>query len=201
MAWHRGRVWSPPPVGVGVGPIAAEPNHLPLTVEVEDRLFLVDAGLGDALYEPIPLEAGSYTQGPYTFRLEPTVFESGTSGWSFGHDRAADSFHGMVFEERIASLPDFVARHEWMETNPKSNFVKKFDVFRRDASGVDALRGCVLKRKSAAGITERELTEPREWFEVLADVFGLRLPGVAPEDRQQLWKRVLTKHQEWTVTR
>ena len=199
VAWHRGRVWSPPPIGTGLGPVEDEPNHLPLTVEVEDRLFFVDTGLGDALHEPIPLAAGSYTQGPWTYRLEPTVFESGKSGWSFTHDPAAESFTGMVFEERIASLPDFLARHDWMETSPDSNFVKKFDVYRRDASGIDAMRGVVLKRRGADGVTEREITDQKDWYEALADVFGLRLPGVSDEARELLWKRVLRRHEEWVA--
>jgi arylamine N-acetyltransferase len=198
VLWHRGRVWSPPPIGRGRGPIVDEPNHLPLTVEVEDQEFFVDTGLGDALHEPLPLAAGTYTQGPYTYRLEPTVLESGSSGWSFTHDPAADSFHGMVFEERIASLPDFLARHDWMETSPDSSFVKKFDVYRRDAGGIDSMRGCILKRKGGDGIlSEREVTSPYEWFEALADVFGLRLPNVSDEGRQLLWKRVWQKHEEW----
>jgi N-hydroxyarylamine O-acetyltransferase len=198
VTWHRGRVYAPPPIGTGIGPITDEPNHLTLSVECEDRLWLVDTGLGDALHEPIPLEEGEYRQGPYKFRLVPRTTESGSRGWQLFHDPSAESFEGMVCEERIAGLGDFPARHEWMETNPRSNFVRKFDVIRRDAGGVDAMRGRVLKRKDASGISQREITDSAEWFTVLAGVFGLALPGVSDQDRELLWKRVWTKHEEWS---
>jgi N-hydroxyarylamine O-acetyltransferase len=199
VTWHRGRIYSPPPIGVGFGPIPDQPNHLPLTVEVDDRLFLVDAGMGDALHEPVPLEAGTYTQGPWTYTLEPMTTSTGGSGWHFRHDPAADSWESMIFEERIASLPDFLARHEWMETSPDSNFVTKLDVYRREAGAIDSLRGLVLKRNDASGSTSREISESTEWFAVLDDVFGLRLPGVSSEERDLLWKRVRTKHEEWVA--
>jgi arylamine N-acetyltransferase len=198
VAWHRGRVYSLPPRGQGRGPIAEEPNHLAMTVEAEGILYYVDTGLGDALHEPLLLAPGETKQGPYTYQLSRTTFENGSSGWHFLHDPAADSFTGMVFEERIANVPqDFTARHDWMETNEESGFVTKFDVFRRDAAGVDSLRGCQLKRKEGPTVSEREITDSEEWFDALADVFGLRLPGVDEAAQEQLWKRVWTKHQEW----
>jgi N-hydroxyarylamine O-acetyltransferase len=199
VCWHRGRVYVDPPAGPGVGPIAEEPNHLTLTVELDDDLWLVDTGLGDALHEPVPLAAGSTTQGPWTYSLAPRPTETGSGGWHFLHDPAAESFTGMVFEERIARLEDFTARHEWMETDPESNFVKKFDVYRRDALGVDSLRGLVLKRKGYAGTAEREIGSKSEWYTALADVFGLHLADVSEEEKDLLWKRVRSYHEEWTA--
>lgn len=202
VAWHRGRVYSDPPLGAGRGPIAEEPNHLALSVEAEDILYYVDAGLGDAMHEPLLLAPGETKQGPYTYQLSRTTFENGSSGWHLLHDPAAESFTGMVFEERIANLPeDFQARHDWMETDEESNFVKKFDVFRRDATGVDQMRGCLLKRKEGQTVSEREITDADEWFDVLADTFGLRLPGVDEAAQERLWKRVWTKHQDWNASR
>jgi len=199
VAWHRGRVYSDTPGSSGIGPIIDEPNHLTLTVELDDELWFVDTGLGDALHEPIPLEAGSYEQGPWTYSLTPRRTETGAGGWQFLHDPAAGSFTGMLFEERIARLDDFVARHDWMETDPASNFVRKFDVYRRDALGVDHLRGLVLSRRTAAGLAEREITSKAEWFAVLADVFALHLADVPEDEKDLLWRNVKVKHEEWTA--
>lgn len=199
VTWHRGRVWSREPRGHGLGPITDEPNHLVLLVEAENTLYYCDAGLGDALHEPLLCVPGETTQGPYTYKLERTRFDNGASGWSFTHDPKADSFTGMVFEERIASLPDFVARHEWMETDPESGFVKNLDVYRRDAAGVDHLRGCVLTRSDGTTVTKRDITDSDEWFDALADIFALRLPGVGDVAQERLWKRVWEQHVAWSA--
>ena len=53
-------------------------NHLVLTVadlptnENPSGVWYVDAGLGDALHEALPLVAGEYEQGPFHLRLEAT---------------------------------------------------------------------------------------------------------------------------------
>ena len=199
VTWHRGRVWSEPPRGRGLGPVQEEPNHLVLLVEAEDTLYYCDAGLGDGFHEPLLLVPGEVTQGPYTYKLERIRFDNNTTGWSFTHDPKADSFTGMVFEERIASLPDFLDRHEWMETDPESGFVKNLDVYRRDATGVDHLRGCVLTRSDGRTTTRREITDSDEWFDVVADVFGLRLPGIGEAAQERLWKRVWIQHTAWAA--
>lgn len=199
VTMHRGRVWKAEPQGRGLGPITDEPNHLVLMVEAENTLYYCDTGLGDGLHEPMLCVPGETTQGPYTYKLERTRFDNGASGWSFTHDPKADSFTGMVFEERIADLPDFLARHEWMETNPESGFVKNLDVYRRDATGVDHLRGCVLTRSDGTTATKRDITDSEEWFDALADVFGLRLPGVGDVAQERLWKRVWEQHVAWAA--
>jgi N-hydroxyarylamine O-acetyltransferase len=53
-------------------------NHLVLTVRGlpadtnPGGVWYVDAGLGDALHEPIPLIAGEYRQGPFVLVLDET---------------------------------------------------------------------------------------------------------------------------------
>ena len=65
-------------------------NHLVLTVRglpSDDNppgVWYVDAGLGDALYEAMPLRAGGYEQAPFHLVLDE--MEDGVGDWSsFGH--------------------------------------------------------------------------------------------------------------------
>src|SRR5581483_9585272 len=64
-------------------------NHLVLTVtglptaDHPSGVWYVDAGLGDALYDPLPLATGTYRQPPYQLTLERY---DGAAGWHLTHD-------------------------------------------------------------------------------------------------------------------
>jgi N-hydroxyarylamine O-acetyltransferase len=191
VIWHRGGVQplsAPEPVG-------ATGNHLALTVHglpSDDNphgSWLVDAGLGDALHAPLPLIAGTYHQGPFTYELQPSTAEPG--GWRFEHDPRG-SFIGMDFRPTPATTKDFKERHQYLSTSPDSPFVQTCSVQRRDATGVDVLTGCVLKRLPREDAVM--LDDEQAWFDALHEVFGLPLDDI---DRARLWRRVKAAHGEW----
>ena len=175
----------------------ARGNHLVLTVtglpaEASPAgQWYVDAGLGDALHEPIPLVPGDYVQEPFRLALE-------TDGetWTLRHDPAG-GFRSMTWTPDPARPSDFVARHEWLSTSPDSGFVRVPIAERRDATGVDVVRGLVPARIGANAFTGEPLTRRADWFAVLADVFDLRFDGASPEWRERLWRRVLGAHRSW----
>lgn len=198
VVWHRAGVQ---------GQAAADPpgsalaNHLALTVhglptdDCPSGDWLVDTGLGDAVHDPLPLHEGAYQQGPFRFTLRPSEVEPG--GWRFDHDPRG-SFVGMDFAPWQATVDHFTERHEFLWTSPESGFVRICSVQRRDADGVDYLKGCVLGRSAApAGTWERTIDTEAEWFEALADVFDLPLPDVDPDERHALWARVRKAHEAW----
>jgi N-hydroxyarylamine O-acetyltransferase len=196
VTWHRAGVQGhsePDPVGA-VG------NHLALTVEnlPEDScphgVWLVDAGLGDALHEPLPLATGRYRQGPFVYELRPSTVERG--GWRFEHDPAG-SFVGMDFRPARATTDDFEERHRFLSGSPDSQFVRTCSVQRRDADGVDKLTGCVLGRVGHGEHTRRTLDTATDWFEALGDVFDLPLTDLTESERQALWARVRNAHEAW----
>jgi arylamine N-acetyltransferase len=178
-------------------------DHLVLTVEnlpapqAPDGVWFVDAGLGDALYEPLPLVPGEYAQGPFRYRLRPSDVAPG--GWRFEHDPAC-SFAGMDFSPAEVGLEAFAGNHADLSGSPDSVFVQLVIVQRRDATGVDSLRGCVLTR-IGSGASEREITDPADWYAVLAATFGLRLDDVDPAARAALWRRVRLAHAAWQLQR
>jgi arylamine N-acetyltransferase len=193
--WHVGGVQGHQDAKANV-----DGNHLALTVSGlpadgnPGGEWFVDAGLGDGLHEPLPLRAGTYVQGPHTYGLRPSEVAPG--GWRYDADPSM-SLHGMDFLPGDAVPADLTAKHEHLQAAPDSSFVRTLVAFRRDADGVDFLRGKVLKRLDATGETVRELNTAPEWHSCLADVFGLHLSDVDTQRKTLLWNRVTAAHEKW----
>jgi N-hydroxyarylamine O-acetyltransferase len=192
-------------VGTVHGPEGPTPerygNHLALTVS---RLtdsdgvseWYVDAGLGDALYDVVPLREGTYTQSPMTFALSSQTNET----WRLHHDTTLGSFTAMTFSLAPAEMLDFLSMHRFLATSPDSPFARTVTAQRRDASGVDIVRGLVLKRLGA-NPSSVEFETSTEWFEMLADVFHLPLTDVSAEAKQALWTKSYATHVAWRESR
>jgi N-hydroxyarylamine O-acetyltransferase len=175
-------------------------NHLVLTVAGlpsdanPDGTWYVDAGLGDALHEPLPLQAGEYQQGPFRYALTDTPGAIGD--WNFAHD-ARGSFKSMSWWSAAAEMHDFAPHHQRLSTSPDSLFVQYLIVQRRDAGGVDIMLGLGLRRVDGENAPGRALTERDEWFDALGDVFGLRFDGAEPEALDRLWEKMYAAHTAW----
>jgi arylamine N-acetyltransferase len=175
-------------------------NHLVLTVgglPADDNAsgwWYVDVGLGDALHEPLPLVAGDYRQEP--FHLVLAQRNDGFGDWHLTHDPSG-GFVGMAWTNAAAQLRDFEAQHLWLSTAPESGFVQVAMAERRDATGVDVIRGLVLSRIGTNARSDEPLTEREDWFAALADVFDLRFERSAPEVSDRLWARVVDRHRAW----
>jgi N-hydroxyarylamine O-acetyltransferase len=172
-------------------------NHLVLVVEGlptdsnPGGRWYVDAGLGDALYEPLPMVAGEYEQA--TMRFELTEPNDGVGDWHLAHDPTG-SFTGMSFRVGAVSIDAFGKRHAFLSSSPQSGFVRVLTAQRRHATGVDILRGLVLTRVDGEQRMVRELDQRRDWLDVIADLFGLRL-DVAPSALESLWAKVAAAHE------
>ena len=186
-------------------------NHLVLTVaglptaDHPGGTWYVDVGLGDALHEPLPLRAGTHRQGPFTLALEPvdrSRRDGGAAGdpvgdWHLTHDPSG-AFAGMSWHAAPTGMDAFADRHAWLSTSPESGFVRVLTVQRRDATGVDILRGLTLRRVGA-GAAEATITTPAELADALGDVFGLDLAAAEPDPaaRAALWERLHATHVAW----
>ena len=175
-------------------------NHLVLTVgdlpsdENPSGTWYVDVGLGDALHEALPLAAGEYEQAPFGLVLEETA--GGIGDWHLVHDPAG-GFAGMSWTTGAAEMGEFSAKHQWLSTSPDSPFLTVAMAERRDATGVDVIRGVVLTRVGDGASSSEPLISRADWFGALADVFDLRFDDVAPEALDQLWRGVLATHRAW----
>lgn len=169
-------------------------NHCALTVRIDGQQFLCDAGLGDGLYEPIPLSPASYRQGPLTFGLHRS---SVTDGWRLDHDPVG-SFVGMDFADSPAEMHDFAVQHHRLSTSPDSSFVRTFAMLRRSDTTVHILRARLLATlQVGADRSSRLLDSEADLLRVMAQLFGYQLELLSTEDRRTLWTRASRQHQEF----
>ena len=172
-------------------------SHLVLTVRglVEDpeRVWLVDAGLGDGLRQPMPLEVGEAEQYPFTLRLRPS---EKADGWRLDHDPRA-SLIGMDFESAAVPLGAFAAKHEELSADPSSPFVRLASAFIRTPKSVVVLRSIGLAETYADRVDNQLLDTPADYFTALADIFRLPLPHYTAADRDALWRRVWSQYEDF----
>ncbi|GIH10930.1 arylamine N-acetyltransferase [Rhizocola hellebori] len=166
-------------------------NHLVLVVHDLDGMWFVDAGLGDALYEPLPLTPGTYRQGPFQYRLEPCARRD---GWRFEHDPEG-SFGAMEFESAGARIADFAQAHEHLSTSPSSTFRRFLVAQVREAGRVRILRGCILTTIDRDGKREEHLDDPQRWRDTIVEL------GVADEGLLELWPTEREKHEAWLASK
>ncbi len=178
-------------------------NHLVLTVaglptdgNPAGRWY-VDAGLGDALYEPLPLLAGTYEQGPMTFVLTETP--GGIGDWHLAHDPEG-SFAGMNFRSSVAAVDDFASRHAYLSTSADSGFVRNVTAQRRQQHSVAWIRALTYGRRDSNGAVTSFVTARDDWFALLADEFLLRLDDVDADAKDRLWMSARTAHEAWLAT-
>ena len=185
--------------GVGGATEAELTNHLVLTVHQlptdtnPTGVWYVDAGLGDALHEPLALIAGGFDQGP--FHLVLTETPGGVGRWHLAHDPLG-SFAGMAWRSAPTGIDAFAERHRWLSSSPESGFVRVLTAQRRDATGTDALRGLSLRRIGANAL-DRTLRTEAELFDVLGDLFELDVSAIEADRRQALFANVGAAHEAW----
>ncbi len=162
----------------------SEGDHLVLLVHL-DRPYLVDVGFGNGLLEPIPLEAGAYTQGFLTYHL----LRDGDRWFFQNHPYGGPGF---VFTLQPRTLPYFARRCHELQTLPESGFVRTVVCHRFTPESVVTLRGAVLRTITAQGVNDQVVDNGAAYEQLLNRQFDLRLPDVAP-----LWEKVWARHLEW----
>ncbi len=91
--------------------------------------------------------------------------------------------------------------HEHLSTAPDSPFVRVAVVQRRHSLGADVLRGRILTRVGSDAAGETLLRSEADWYQALADVFGLPLGDVGTAERKHLWDRIDAAHREFEHSR
>lgn len=159
-------------------------DHLILLVHLAQP-WLVDVGFGNGLVEPLPLAPGQYQQGFLEFQLEQQA-----DRWYFHNDPQNGKGYGFTLLSR--QLPDFAARCRELQTSPESGFVRTTVCHRFTNAGIVSLRGAMLKRVTARGTVEEEITTLTQYRTILQEAFGL-----APTLAAGLWETVWTRHLAW----
>jgi N-hydroxyarylamine O-acetyltransferase len=178
-------------------------NHLVLTVhDLPDETnpagdWYVDVGLGDALHDALPLRAGAYDQHPFHLSLD-VVPTDGVGDWHLTHDPDG-GFTGMSWHSAPTELDAFADRNEWLSTSADSGFVQVMTVQRRDATGIDVLRGLSLQR-IGTGAHRTTVASAAELTAVLHDLFGLRLDAQQRHALDARWPQLLDAQRAWEAT-
>lgn len=162
---------------------AALGNHLALIVML-DRRWLVDAGFGGSLAEPIPLVEGAHDHAP--FRLTLARIED--SFWRFEEERDGNPF-SFDFREDAADENLFARQCQWLQSASQSPFVANLVVQRRVGNTHRTLRGRVYSTGDANGTVRTVLDNAAELVATLKEKFGLNLPEVA-----SLWPTICARH-------
>lgn len=193
--WHQ----------AGVQPLGQEPRingfHLGITVSLlNDQLggeerWLVDVGLGDMPWEPIPLKFGEYLQGPFQYVLEPSRITD--RGWRLIHDPHY-SYVGVDYAPDVVnSLDMFKSNHAFYSRSPESPWMDLFIVRQRHELGMNELKGCIWRKWSGNALDRVEISSKSEWFEILADIFNEPLVNYSIIERDLIWDKVYRQHQNW----
>lgn len=153
---------------------------------------MADVGLGDGFRDPVPLATGAFGQPPFRYALS----HGGADRWRFHHDERA-TITGFDLNATPVGLAAFTAKHTELSTSPNSPFVQKLIVQSRRSDHTLILRGCVLTRTDGGGRESRDVDRRGEWFQLLADEFGIRLDDVDDAGRDALWARIRSAHEAW----
>jgi|SRR5579859_900497 len=174
-------------VGRQAGRKASEGNHLVLLVTGGslDQPYLADVGFGNGFLDPLPLKAAVYKQGFLSYSLS---HDNGR--WLFQNH--ADSGDGFDFTLEGHLLADFAERCDWLQSSPESSFVQLTVCHRFMPEGIITLRGCVLRRLTATGVSEDMIEDKAAYQETLEDQFDLHL-----SDMELLWQKVWQNHVAW----
>ena len=139
-------------------------NHAALVVEGlpsdtnPGGRWWVDAGLGDALHDPMPMQDGVVAQGPMRFGMAEVGAE-GVGDWHLTHDPSG-SFTGVSLVDQPVAMDVFAARHLYNSTSPESGFAKTVTAQRRHATGYRAGPGLRLHPARRATSSRRGPASP-----------------------------------------
>jgi N-hydroxyarylamine O-acetyltransferase len=154
----------------------------------------VDVGLGDAFRDPVPVVAGHHVQGGFDYEIT----EVRDDGWSFRHD-AVGTFTGIEVSSLPVDQPSVEAAHAMLSTPPDGRFARLLVVQRRDATGIDTVRGCLWTRAEPGVTSVTELPTYDAWRDALVQATRLSLEGVDGVELEALYADQWGKHEAWTA--
>lgn len=160
-------------------------THAMLRVEVpgEPRPWLADVGFGaaGALLLPVPLETGTVFEGAgRRHRLVRLPHEGPLELWELqAYAARGDGWSGQyAFTQEPFAPADFEVFNWFVGTHPRSPFTRRPYLQRTTADRHLALDGARFTETRADGtVTERTLTDEAEARRLVAEEFGIEVPG------------------------
>ncbi len=168
--------------GVGAGQFPGD--HLCILVTFEEEQFLVDAGFGGSLLEPMPLRPHRRHDIPYAVELQGT----GINAWRFA-EHLDDRTSHFDFELKAADDAALAITNAKLQSEPDSPFVRNLVVQKRFEDHHLILRGRVVSEVRAGQIRKRTLASADELLMALREGFQLDVPKAA-----ELWPKIVARH-------
>jgi N-hydroxyarylamine O-acetyltransferase len=147
-------------------------THMVLRVRAGTQTWLADVGFGSGLLEPLPFDAdGPRRQGGWEYELAA----AGSHAWRLCERRDGEWLTQYAFDDQRQHPADVVVANHFTSTYPRSPFVGRVVVVRKDEDALHELIGRTLTITRPGGPREeRELSDP-ELAATLHDLFGLSL--------------------------
>lgn len=171
----------------------AEANHLCLSVRcpAASEAYLVDAGFGGSMIQPIRLIESEYSQPPFRIGLKTLA----DGRWRFWEDLGSGAF-SFDFVAEPANEEALAEKCVFMQSDPASSFVLNLVAQLRAPDQHKSLRGRVFRIATPAGTRSTTLDSADAVVATLADQFRLDVPEVA-----DLWPRIAARHAEYQRTK
>lgn len=167
---------------------ASHANHLTLLVSLPDdeTRWLVDAGFGGSLLQPIQLKEGTHYHAPFEVGLR----QLDDDWWQFWENLGNDEF-SFDFEDVPADEGAMSARCHYLQTSVESSFVQNLVCQLRRPDSHVVLRGRVLSEVTSKGKRSRVLESADELVATLRNEFKLIVPEAAT-----IWRQICERHEQ-----
>ena len=159
----------------------AQGNHLMLLATVEDKHYVLDAGFGNGILEPMPLQAGEITQGWMQHEL---LYDG--ERWHYQNN----SFNQVTFDFTLQPhhYEDFEEQCHWLQTSVESGFVRRSVCQRYIKDGtLLELRDATYREYRDSGTMEQVVTAAEDYKHLLHNQFALNL---SEDEAMRLWRGV-----------
>jgi N-hydroxyarylamine O-acetyltransferase len=147
-------------------------THMTLRVHADGARWLADVGFGSGVLYPLPFDdGGPQVQGGWTYELVST----GPASWALRERQRGEWITRYGFDEQRLHAADVVMANHFTSTFPRSPFVGKAVVIRRDEETIRSLvdRQWTLERPDGS-VEERDVGDD-EVGDLLRDVFAIPL--------------------------
>ena len=165
---------------------ASNANHLVLRVELPEGIYLADVGFGDGPRDPIKVATGAFRSGGFDFSLRRV-----DDRWWRLHSHPFGAAASFDFNLAPASETELAAKCAQLQDDPQSHFRQNLFCFRQTPTGINSLRGRVLRKVTPKGFKDRIIEDADELVSVLNTEFLLDHPDAAT-----LWPAIIARHEE-----
>lgn len=161
-------------------------NHLTLRVDL-DEPYLAEVGLGDALFEPIPMRPGTMVQRGRAFAISEV-----DNGWLRFHNHPHGAAPSFDFKPDYVNEELMAGAHEFLTRDSGSPFLNNLVIQRHAIGRTEGIFNDKRRIVTDAGVEERPISGPQEFARLLREVFRIDVPAAG-----DIWARVTERERDW----